>query len=200
MAKSYHILQGTNVVGPLQYDELTKLVQKGVVSERTLLSDDASNWKPANELAPQMFGKQSASSGVTSSSSGAEQWYVQSNGQQYGPISYTELLGWVNSKSVVAETLVRKSENGAWQRADTVFPHLGSTSSNAASKGLSASAGSGGDATMTIFAVIGVGVVIFAMVQGLIQFKAAFGFLGIFAVWMLFNLVRGLSSMSRRRK
>lgn len=229
MAKSYHFLQGTKVVGPLQLDELKSLVQKGVVSGQTMLSDDASNWKLASELVPQLFGKQSASSGVTASSSGAERWYVQANGQQYGPISYTELLGWVSSKSVVAETLVRKSENGAWQRADTVFPHLGSravvprttkpepepapssplairtdspkpvasTSSNSGLNSSSSADSSGGDAMMTIFAVIGGGVVIFAMVQGFVQLKAAFGFAGVIAVVMLIRFLASLGKMSR---
>ena len=118
----FHFLQGTSVVGPLQYHELQKLVQKGVVSSGTMLSDDSSNWKKAIELVPQLFA--SKATATPASLSGAERWFVQTNGQQYGPISYTELLGWVNSKSVVAETLIRKSENGVWQRAEDVFPHL----------------------------------------------------------------------------
>ena len=117
---SFHFLQGTSVVGPLQYGEMERLVQKGVISADTMLSADATNWMKAIDLAPQLFVAKDSITPTT----GAERWFVQSNGQQYGPISYTELLGWVSSKSVVAETLVRKSENGAWQRADTVFPHL----------------------------------------------------------------------------
>lgn len=230
MAKSYHFLQGTNVVGPLSYDRLSMLVQNGTVSERTMLSDDASNWKPAIELVSQLFARPTANPGTstgTDSGSGAERWYVQSNGQQYGPISYTELLGWVNSKSVVAETVVRKSENGAWQRADTVFPHLGTravaprtakpqpeptpyssiaiktsspTPATSESKPNSETADSGGGAAVTVFILIGVFVVAFAVGKGLVQLQAGFGFFGILAVFLVIRFFMALGKITRNSK
>lgn len=226
MAKSYHFLQGTNVVGPLSYDRLSMLVQNGTVSERTMLSDDASNWKPAIELVSQLFARPTANPGTstgTASGSGAERWYVKSNGQQYGPISYTELLGWTGSGSVIAETLVRKSENGAWQRADTVFPHLSpraitprtakpqpkptpysslavrtDSPKPATSDPVdSTSAGSGSDAVMGVFAVIGIGVVVFAIAKG---FSLASGFFGLLTVFLVIRFFMALPKLLRNLK
>jgi hypothetical protein len=228
MAMNYHVLQGTSVAGPLQLEELAKLVQKGVVSGQTLVSDDAATWKPASELVPHLFGKVPVKATTSSSNTtGVEQWYVQANGQQYGPITYTELLGWVSSKSVVADTQVRKSEHGTWQRADAVFPHLGARSlapgsakPNAAPKTNSplsirtdapppppakeakpaAPTEESGSGAMVLVGIVVSVVGIYLVVTGVAHLKAAFGFFGIVGAILLVRFFMSLGKVRRNMK
>ena len=56
---------------------------------------------------------------------GSSQWHVKTNdGQQYGPVSKTELDGWVTDGRLDAECQVLQDGWEQWQWADELYPQL----------------------------------------------------------------------------
>jgi hypothetical protein len=65
---------------------------------------------------------------LASASTSAEQWYVQTEeGQQYGPVTRSELNQWHREGRITAETQLLLEGAPQWQWAPDVFPDLNTT-------------------------------------------------------------------------
>ena len=138
-------------LGPLSMDELRKLVTDGIVNANTFVSQDGETWKTASKIAglittappvPRLPPVQApaalpvpprASPPPPRQSDG---WHVSSHdGNQYGPISKSELDNWVAQGLVTPACIVLCDEITGWQQATDVYPELVDAARNDAATG-----------------------------------------------------------------
>lgn len=114
--------------GPISFEELQTLADIGILSNSDeVRPESAARWENADSVA-ELGLKASANIAVAidrhsvtpAESSKSDDWFCQMLGQELGPLSFRELVGYAEQGQVAADDLVKLGANGKWRRVGSI--------------------------------------------------------------------------------
>lgn len=114
--------------GPISLEELRTLADIGILSAADeVRPESATGWAHAGTFrqlglngSTQVAVALDAYVVAPTKSNAIDEWYCQMLGQELGPLSFCDLVGYAEQGQVTAEDLVKLGANGKWRRVGTI--------------------------------------------------------------------------------
>jgi len=128
----YYVRMGTQLLGPLSWDQLKSLRDRGRLQPFHSISADGRTWQPASSLTdlfppeekqpPKTEGAASPGQSSVADPQQESWYYLGSDKNQVGPLPQSKLLELVLNKVIGPDTYVWKQGMDSWKQLQEVIP------------------------------------------------------------------------------